>query len=81
MKEAQVEIQALKKQLREVNKTGKNTKVSLEFTQGAHDDLVQRVANCKNEQSTCWNELNHLNIYSRRCPVPPLRKISPWQPS
>ncbi|CAH3045185.1 unnamed protein product [Porites lobata] len=64
--EAQVEIQALKKQLREVDKTVNNTKDSLEFTQGEHDDLVERVANCENEQSTCWDELTHLNIYSRR---------------
>ena len=64
--EAQVEIQALKKQLREVHKTVNNTKDSLEFTQGEHDDLVERVANCENEQSTCWDELTHLNIYSRR---------------
>ena len=64
--EAQVEIQALKKQLREVDKTVNNTKDSLEFTQGEHDHLVERVANCENEQSTCWDELTHLNIYSRR---------------
>ncbi|CAH3186657.1 unnamed protein product, partial [Porites lobata] len=64
--EAQVEIQALKKQLREVDKTVNNTKDSLEFIQGEHDDLVERVANCENEQSTCWDELTHLNIYSRR---------------
>ena len=64
--EAQVEIQALKKQLREVDKTVNNTKDSLEFTQGEHDDLVERVANCENEQSTCWDELTHLNIHSRR---------------
>ena len=64
--EAQVEIQALKKQLRGVDKTVNNTKDSLEFTQGEHDDLVERVANCENEQSTCWDELTHLNIYSRR---------------
>ena len=64
--EAQVEIQALKKQLRGVDKTVKNTKDSPEFTQGEHDDLVERVANCENEQSTCWDELTHLNIYSRR---------------
>ena len=38
-----------------------NTKDPLE-----HDDLVERVANCENEQSTCWDELTHLNIYSRR---------------
>ena len=63
--EAQVEIQALKKQLRGVDKTVKNTKDSPEFTQGEHDDLVERVANCENEQSTCWDELTHLNIYSR----------------
>ena len=63
--EAQVETQALKKQLREVDKTVNNTKDSLEFTQGEHDDLVERVANCENEQSTCWDELTHLNIYSR----------------
>ena len=43
-----------------------NTKDSLEFSQGEHDDLVERVANCENEQSTCWDELTHLNIYSRR---------------
>ena len=55
--EAQVEIQALKKQLREVNKTVNNTKGSLEFTHGEHDDLVECVANCENEQSTCWDEL------------------------
>ena len=61
-------IQALTKQLREVDKTVDNTKDSLEFTQGEHDDLVKRkrVANCENEQSTCWDELTHLNIYSRR---------------
>ena len=64
--EAQVEIQALKKQLRGVDKTVNNTKDSLEFTQGEHDDLVERVANCENEQSNCWDELTHLNIYSRR---------------
>ena len=64
--EAQVEIQTLKKQLREVDKTVNNTKDSLEFTHGEHDDLVERVANCENEQSTCWDELTHLNIYSRR---------------
>ena len=64
--EAQVEIQALKKQRREVDKTVNNTKDSLEFTQGEHGDLVERVANCENEQSTCWDELTHLNIYSRR---------------
>ena len=64
--EAQVEIQALKKQLREVDKIVNNTKDSLEFTQGEHDDLVERVANCENEQSTCWDDLTHLNIYSRR---------------
>ena len=62
--EAQVEILALKKQLREVDKTVNNTKDSLEFTQGEHDDLVEHVANCKNEQSTCWDALTHLNIYS-----------------
>ena len=66
LNEAQVEIQALKKQLREVNKAVNNTKDSLEFTPGEHDDLVERVANCENEQSTCWDELTHLNIYSRR---------------
>ena len=64
--EAQVEIQAIDKQLREVSKTVNNTKDSLEFSQGEHDDLVERVANCENEQSTCWDELTHLNIYSRR---------------
>ena len=64
--EAQVEIQASKKQLREVNKTVNNTKDSLEFTQGEQDDLVERVANCENEQSTCSDELTHLSIYSRR---------------
>ena len=42
-----------------------NTKDFLEFTQGEHDDLVERVANCENEQSTYWAELTHLNIYSR----------------
>lgn len=64
--EAQVEIQSLKKELSEVKKTVDNTKDSLEFTQGEHDDLVERVANCENEQFTCWDELTHLNIYGRR---------------
>ena len=43
-----------------------NTKDSLEFTQDEHDDLVERVANCENEQSTCWDELTRLNIYGHR---------------
>ena len=64
--EAQVEIQALKEQLREVDKTVNNTKDSLELSQGEHDDRVERVANCENEKSTCWDELTHLNLYNRR---------------
>ena len=41
-----------------------DTEHSLEYTQGEHDDLVECVANCENKQSTCWDELTHLNIYS-----------------
>lgn len=43
-----------------------NTKDSLEFTQGKHDDLAGRVTDCENEQSTYWDELTHLSIYSCR---------------
>ena len=34
----------------EVKKTVDNTNDSVEFTQGEHDDLVERVENCENEQ-------------------------------
>ena len=64
--EAQDEIKALKSKLREVSKTVNNTKDSLESTQGECNDLAERVINCENEQSTYWDELTHLNIYSHR---------------
>ena len=68
MDEAQGEItSALKRRLGEVNKTVNDAKESLEFTHGEHaDDLAERVTNCENEQSTHWDELTHIQIYSRR---------------
>ena len=50
-------MQALKKKLREVKKTVDKTRDSLESTKSEHNDLVERVANCENEWSTCWDEL------------------------
>ena len=41
--EARVEIDALKKQLRVTRKVDDETKESLEFTQGEHSDLAERV--------------------------------------
>ena len=64
--EAQGEITSLKRRLGEVNETVNDAKESLEFTQGEHDDLAERVTNCENEQSTHWDELTHIQIYSRR---------------
>ena len=65
--EAQDEISSLKRRLSEVIKTVNDSKESLEFTQGEQDDLVERVTNCENEQSTYWDELTHIQIYRRRC--------------
>lgn len=50
----EVQIQALKKTLREVKKTVDKTRDSLKSTKSEHYDLVERVANCENEWSTCW---------------------------
>ena len=53
--EAQAEIDSLKKQLGVNLKVVDGTKESLEFTQGEHSDLPERVTMCETKQSAQWN--------------------------
>ena len=64
--EAQAEIDSLKKQLGATLKVVDETKESLEFTQGEHSDLAERVTICESEQSAQWSEITHQSIYNRR---------------
>ena len=74
-------MQALKKKLREVKKTVDKTRDSLESTKSEHNDLVERVANCENEWSTCWDELTRRwnLITSAECEVKDSRRSRMYQ--
>ena len=63
--EAQTEIDSLKKQLGVTLKVVDETKDSLEFTQGEHNDLAECVTMCETEQSAQWSEITHQSIYNR----------------
>jgi len=55
LNEAHAEIDSLKKQLGVTLKVVDGTKESLEFTQGEHSDLAERVTMCERKQSAQWN--------------------------
>ena len=63
--EAQVEIDSVKTRLSETREAVGETKESLEFMQGEHSDLVERVTHCETEQSNQWSEITHQAIYNR----------------
>ena len=65
--EAQAEIPSLKKQQGVTLKIVDKRKESLEFTQGEHSDVAERVTMCETEQSAQWREITHQSIYNRRC--------------